>query len=280
MSPIFVGGRTIYGALSSQPTGITTTAGSEYYDTTDNQKYIYSGTSNSWRKSSGEISTSNGDPFGDGSAIATFQLNGNATSLSGTTFTGTLSGDNSSSNFANGGKYGQYWIGSGTTHLTATSTQIRPSASYTLSFWYKSNTTNQNNKRVLTVQGTNICSGWNNYNGSMGFYTGAGNSNVNTTPVVERRALIPDATINDNNWHHVAYTISAVNTWQIYLDGSEYNNPWSGTTETRSFNNSTYFAVTTYEGGDNYNTICGIDQIRLFSKVLTATEIGDLYNES
>ena len=41
MSPIFVGGRTIYGALSSQPTGITTTAGSEYYDTTDNQKYIY-----------------------------------------------------------------------------------------------------------------------------------------------------------------------------------------------------------------------------------------------
>ena len=33
MSPIIVGGRTLFGSLSSQPTGITTAVGSEYYDT-------------------------------------------------------------------------------------------------------------------------------------------------------------------------------------------------------------------------------------------------------
>jgi len=44
MSPLIVGGRTIFGALSSQPTGITTTAGSEYYDTTQNKEYLYNGT--------------------------------------------------------------------------------------------------------------------------------------------------------------------------------------------------------------------------------------------
>jgi len=44
MSPIIVGGRSIFGALSSQPTGITTTAGSEYYDTTLNLKRVYRST--------------------------------------------------------------------------------------------------------------------------------------------------------------------------------------------------------------------------------------------
>ena len=41
MSPIIVGGRTLFGSLSSKPTGITTTVGSEYYDTTLDQKRVY-----------------------------------------------------------------------------------------------------------------------------------------------------------------------------------------------------------------------------------------------
>ena len=44
MSPLIVGGRTIYGSLSSQPTGITTSVGSEYYDTSSDQKKIYKST--------------------------------------------------------------------------------------------------------------------------------------------------------------------------------------------------------------------------------------------
>ena len=279
MSPIFVGGRIIFGALSSQPTGITTTAGSEYYNTTNNQKYIYSGASNSWERNNlSTIRTTDSDPFGDNSSIAAFPLNGNATSLSGTTFSGTLSGDNGGSNFSSGGKFDQYWIGSGSTQLNSTSTSIRPSGSFSLTFWYKSNTTGQDNKRLLTVQGTTLCAGWNNYNNSLGFYTGTGSSDVNTTPLVTRVAQIPDASINDNSWHHLGFTISATNTWSIYLDGSVYSGAVSG--ENRSFNNGTFFAVTTYDTGTGYNTICGIDQIRLFSRILTAGEIAKLYNES
>ena len=62
------------------------------------------------------------------------------------------------------------------------------------------------------------------------------------------------------------------------MDGYAYSGAVSG--EQRSFNNGTFFAVTTYETGDNYNTIGGVDQIRLFSRVITASEIQDLYNES
>ena len=43
MSPLIVGGRTVFGALSSHPTGITTTAGSQYYDTTDDKMKVYDG---------------------------------------------------------------------------------------------------------------------------------------------------------------------------------------------------------------------------------------------
>ena len=279
MSPIYVGGRILLGSLSAQPTGITTTAGSEYYNTTDNQTYIYSGASNSWRKISGNISTNDGDPFNDGSAIAAFRMNGNATSLSGTVYSGTLGGDNTSNDFATGGQFGSYWNATGTRHLTTNSTSIVPGGSYSLSFWYKSNNTGQNNKRVLTVKGATTSSGWNNYNNSMGFYTGSGvATSSQATASVVRVAQIPDAQINDNTWHHLAYTVASTNSWTIYLDGAAYSGAVSG--EGRSFNSGSRFALTTYDGGDNYNSICGIDQVRLFSRILTAAEIQDLYNES
>ena len=279
MSPLFVGGRKIYGSLSSAPSsGVT--EGDEYYNSAEDQKYIYSGATNSWQKNNRSfIRTTNADPFGDSSAIATFPLNGNATALSGTTFSGTLSGNNGSGNFYSGGQFGQYWRGTGGTYLSGTSTNLRPSGAHSLSFWYKSNTTNQNNKRVMTVKGTSLTSGWNSYNGSIGFYTGAGQSSVTPAGTVTRKALIPDAAVNNNVWHHLAYTISTTSNWNIYLDGSVYNNPWSGTTESRSFNNNSYFAVTTYDTGSGYNTTCLIDHIRLFNRVLTASEIQDLYLE-
>ena len=279
MSPIYVGGRILLGSLSAQPTGITTTAGSEYYNTTDNQTYIYSGASNRWRKTDGNISTNDGDPFNDGSGVAAFRMNGNAASLSGTVYSGTLSGDTSSGNFVSGGQFGSYWNATGTRHLTTNSTSIVPGGSYSLSFWYKSNNTGQNNKRVLTVKGATTSSGWNNYNNSMGFYTGSGvATSSQATASVVRVAQIPDAQINDNTWHHVAYTVAASNSWTIYLDGAAYSGAVSG--EGRSFNSGSRFAVTTYDGNDGYNSICGIDQVRLFSRILTAAEIQDLYNES
>ena len=285
MSPIYVGpangGRKIYGPLSSAPSsGLAD--GDEYYNTTENQKYVYNSALSSFVKiSHATVGIDFGDVFNDNSAIAAFPLDGNATSLSGTIFQGTLSGNNGSSNFSSsGGKYSSYWIGSGSTDLIGTSTDLRPSGAHSLSFWYKSSTTGSNNKRLLTVKGANIGSGWNNHSNSIGFYTVTGSSDLNTVGSVARVASIPDATVNNNQWHHLAYTISAANSWQMYLDGSAYNNPHTGATESRSFNSGSYLAVTTYDGGTVYNSTCSIDQIRLFNRVLTSSEITALYNES
>ena len=247
MSPIFIGGRRILGSLSSAPTsGLT--AGDEYYNSTENQKYIYSSASGSWKRvGASGIAQNNGDPFNDNSSIAAFRLNGNATTLSGTVYGGTLSGDNGSANFVNGGQFGQYFNATGNRHLTSNSSDITPSGSHSLSFWYKSNMTGHDNKRLLTVKGTSISSGWNNYNNSLGFYTGSGvSSGSNNASTVYRVAKIPDASINDNTWHHLAYTITSTTSWTIFLDGAAYSGAVSG--EGRSFNSSSRLAITTYDG--------------------------------
>lgn len=284
MSPIYVGaangGSKYHGARSSAPSsGLT--EGDEYYNSTENQKYIYSGATSSFVKiSHPNIATTVADPFNDNSAIATFNFDGNATALSGTTFSGTLGGDNGASNFSSGGKFGQFFNGTGTTHLTTDSTGISPSGAHSVSFWYKSNTTGQNNKRLLTIKGpsSGLTSGWNNYNNSLGFYTGSGNSTAGTAGGVDRVAQIPDAAVNNNAWHHLAYTIAATNNWTIYLDGSAYSGAVSG--ESRSFNSGSFLAVTTYDGGDGYNTTGGVDQLRIFNRVLTAAEVSLLYSET
>jgi len=44
MSPIYVGNRTISGSLASDPVGVSTSAGSIYYNTTDDKLRLYDGT--------------------------------------------------------------------------------------------------------------------------------------------------------------------------------------------------------------------------------------------
>ena len=61
MSPLIVGGRTIFGALSSQPTGITTTVGSEYFDTSLNAKRVYKSTG--WANVGGAAAQSGDDEY-------------------------------------------------------------------------------------------------------------------------------------------------------------------------------------------------------------------------
>lgn len=261
----------IYSA-SSDPTS-DLTAGQIYYNSTDNYFKYYNGTS--WSSlNDPALSVDTVDPFGDSSSIALWQLNGNANDAGGNY---NLSGDTSSGNFTTG-KFGSAFNGSGTNHLISTASGLNVSGDYSCSFWYKSNTTGQNNKRVLTVKGQNRTAGFNNYNNSLGFYHGAGNTTSGTAGSVTRVAEIPDADINDNSWHHIAFSITSSGTYAWYLDGSSYSGTVSG--EGRSFNSGSFFAIATYDAGDGYNSICLIDQVRLFNRVITASEVSNLYNTS
>ena len=261
----------IYSASSDPSTNLT--AGQIYYNTTDKYYKFYNGTE--WAGlSSPTVSVDTVDPFGDNSAVALWQLNGNANDAGGNY---NLSGDTGSSNFTTG-KFGSAFNGTGTNHLISTASELNVSGDFSVSFWYKSNNTGQGNKRVLTVKGQNRTAGFNNFNNSLGFYHGSGETSLGTAGSVTRVAQIPDASVNDNNWHHLAFSITSSGTYVLYFDGSSYSGTVSG--EGRSFNSGSYFAITTYDAGDSYNSICQIDQVRLFNRVITAEEVSDLYSAS
>ena len=223
--------------------------------------------------SGGVILTSDADPFGDNSCMYTYQFNGAATKLGGGTGLNGSTGEikASAAKFGSGG-----FNGTGSSYLSSNSTLLRPSGDFSINFWYRSSTTGQDNKRILTVKGSQVNMGWNNWNSRLGFYTGTGSEPTS----VSRKREIPDGTVNDGSWHQITGTVTAGGTHKLYLDGSEWTNTSVNNADGRSFNQSHYFCVTTYDGSTGYNATCNIDQIRVFNKVLTADEVALLNSET
>ena len=81
--------------------------------------------------------------------------------------------------------------------------------------------------------------------------------------------------VNDGDWHHVAYFISA-GSQKIYVDGSEVA---SGTTSSTAQNNTTAPTII----GRNWNASGyfngSIDQVRIYTKALSSTEVSSLYED-
>jgi hypothetical protein len=83
--------------------------------------------------------------------------------------------------------------------------------------------------------------------------------------------------INLNQWYHVVLTRTASdNTWRGYLDGNAtawFTKDDGGFITARSFATDIYF-------GNGYNGYapCNIDEFAVFNKVLTPTEISEIYN--
>lgn len=248
-------------------------AGQLYYNTTSNVLKFYTGSA--WEAlATAQLRNSTFDIFGDSSTVGLWQFDLNANDVGGNY---ALSGSTGSGNFASG-KYGSAFNGNGTRYLQSTNVGIQNALTggYSLSFWYNCSTTGQNNKRLFTIKGNAQATGWNNYNNSLGFYKGTGGANLNSASSVTRVAEIPDAAVNDGNWHHLVYTITSSGSFNIYLDGSLYSGAVSG--EGRSFDNGAYLSITTYDGGTGYNSIGKIDQARLLNRVITSVEVAQLYN--
>jgi len=253
---------------ATNPTG--TNSGQLYYDTTNNAVKFYDGTS--WRLVNEiGVRVTSFDVFGDSSSVALYQLNGNGNDTGGNY--------NLSINGAsfNTGKFGNAWNGTGTNAAYSGASGLNLSGAWSMSFWYKSSTTNQDNKRLVSLKGSNITAGWNNYNGSLGFYIGGVNL-VSSATSVTRVSQIPDASVNDGSWHHLAFSVTNGGSWVIYLDGTSYSGAVSG--EGRSFNSNNYLAITNYDTGNGYNTTGLVDQLRIFNRVITAGEVAQLYNTS
>ena len=210
------------------------------------------------------------DPFGDGSCRSYYPLNGSGyDSVSGYNFDD-RSGDAYTANAKQGTNA---WTGNGSNYMLYTGSSVANVTNYTINFWYKSSVTNQSNKRLVTLKAASYTMGWSNYDGSLGFYTSGSYGNSTS---VSRRMQIPDSQVNDNQWHMLTCTMTSGNSYYMYLDGSQTTG--SGNTgDGRSFNSGSYLALTAYNASGGYNTQGFVDNLRIFSRVLSPTEIADLY---
>jgi hypothetical protein len=82
-------------------------------------------------------------------------------------------------------------------------------------------------------------------------------------------------TINDNNWHMVTYTFDGTNAWQIIVDNG------TPVTLTKSANvaspaNPIY--IGSYQPFNGQQVVGNYDSFFCYNRVLTSTEIGQLWN--
>ena len=198
-----------------------------------------------------------------------------ATDFSGNGNTGTISGASWAT-----GKVGTGLSFDGNDDISVPdANSLDLSTAGTVSFWYKQSSSGQNmavgkwlntgNQQSYLLQHfTDNKIYWNlSPNGSTDTY------------------LVSDNTYTDTNWHHVVGTYDASGSvMALYLDGTAIANTRScvgggcSTSIPSSLYNSTTPITTTYNGSQYNNGT--LDDVRIYNRALSATEISTLYTNS
>ena len=213
----------------------------------------------------------NYDPFG-GNGVALYQLNGDATDVSGN-YNGTAS------NVTYGtGVFGQAGVFNGSnSEITISSTSTSPvnfsDKNYTISAWIKTTQTTTNVYGSLLTKYGSI-----DDNRSFGvFFRGSDGKVIfleRATGATEE--TISNASVNDGAWHNIV-VVKTSNTKLIYIDGSL--DVSKNTTFTPNSGSSEPLRIGS-TGGTTNNRINGsIDQVRIFNEALEPLEVEALYTE-
>lgn len=150
----------------------------------------------------------------------------------------------------------------------------RPSNNFTFSLWFKSNSTSQTNKYILS-RNDSACAGtdqaaiiYNFVANQVEFYS------VNYTGTSPRTGS--QLTISDTNWHHIVYAYDG-STWAGYLDGA------SIFSVARTFSLSSaaltggWYMAGACQGAAGQRVNGLIDEVAIWSRALHANEIKQLY---
>lgn len=220
--------------------------------------------------------------LGDTSCIATYPLDGSSTDLSGN-YNGTdtnilykYDGIPTNVDFGVGGKslYGARFNGSSGRVDLPNSFGITDSANFSASLWFNSNSTA--NQSLLWANGSGAVGrfgiGINNssYGGAGAVYFGCGLSSftyINSS----------GGTFSQGDWVHVAVAKSSTTGMTLYVNGTQVANNSSATgnaSNTATGSNT----IGVYKTGSYSSWYNGsIDQVRIFSKALSSSEVSKLY---
>ena len=199
---------------------------------------------------------------------AYYKLDGNATDV-----TGTYDGTATSMNWTQG-RFGSAGSFNGSSSFIDTNAKIPASLDFSVSFWIKSSDTSSGSHFIFSAKGSYTTNGWfiENSGGYLvyGEGNGVGNATSQTSPSI----------IADGIWNHVVVTREAGGTVNMYINNSRVITDGSVGTY---FMTSSTWAYDTHIGRYSLNSQLfyngDLDQIRIYSSVLTAANVTDLYNE-
>jgi len=189
--------------------------------------------------------------------VAHYEFENNTSDSSSSEFNLTA---NTTENFVSGIK-GQAFDFSGNYLYTSATTGLSDSNG-TISYWMKSSNTSQS--MVIIGDGSNVDTNITTISASI--YANDGNLSDSTAML----------TLHDDTWHHVAITFNDLNVTKIYYDGVE---------ETLTTDNNVNLSLGDYIYLGDYsagviNPYAGLmDEVRIYSRELTATDITALYDD-
>ena len=211
----------------------------------------------------------NYNPFPDGGGVALYQLNGDATDVSGNY-------DGTASNVTYGtGQFGQaaQFNGSNSYVLIADSPALRLTGDYAISFWFKTNSIGAIQRLVNKDNANDFSGGWAlvlEPDSSITWVHNNGSTNQNWNTGVS---------ITANTWYYVTAVYSDSNNLRsFYLNGSLQN---TITTNTNVASETDVLLFGAYGQssplGQYFNG--SLDQVRIFNRALRPYEVEALYTE-
>ena len=208
------------------------------------------------------------NPFPDGGGVALYQLNGDATDVSGN-YDGTWSGTAAYTT----GVFGQSANLSGSNYITMSglTSFFTPKQTFTVSLWFK--TSGSNVSRYLFSD--EVFSFTNNYNITIA-QGASGNFSIQTIYGGVGTGYATTTTYKDNAWHNIVVTINQSNqTGSVYIDGA-FSGSYTLPVGTKT---GTPYPVIGTVGNAYLPFIGQIDQVRIFSRALRPYEVEALYTE-
>ena len=215
------------------------------------------------------------DVFGDGSCIAFYKFEGNANDESGN-YNGTASNVTYAQSYINNGAV--FNGSSSKIVLPNSSLGITDASNFSISCWFNTNSSTQDNQGIIWTNGSNAGARFGlginstSQGGDTSVYFGIGTSSF---------TYINSGTsaFTANTWVHVVCVKSSTTGMSLYVDNV-----------LKATNTGATGAASTTATGDNriggYKTTAesswfngSIDQVRIFSKALSASEVTTLYTE-
>jgi len=208
------------------------------------------------------------DIFNDSSCLALYNLDGNANDTGGS-YNGTASNMTYTPGYIN-----QVGVFNGSNSQITTTITPGNTEDFSWSLWVKDLTHNSS-----ATSNTVMLDYKNDYKWLNFLSTGVIRGNIRGSD--NNDVYVDTGVLTASNWTHIVWVVSTTNGSTMYVNGTsvDTNSTAKSTRKNINFGSGVQFGNNPADSSGNYNLDGKIDQIRIFDKALSSSEVTTLYEE-